>query len=169
MDPPLEPPTARPPPGPGPRAPKHKRKRRAGEGRAKRRKSEEEERAPPGGGIEEAPPPPCPRVPFKSVLEAEAILVFGDKRDGAQRLSELAAATPAPPGAPAAPAAPPAPQLKCQSAEIRGPPSGPNLSFLPQIDKWLHVALQDASACYRRKKYAVAAARFSAALQVPLV
>ncbi|KAJ8374281.1 hypothetical protein SKAU_G00048610 [Synaphobranchus kaupii] len=144
-------------------AAEHKRRRKTGGGRPKRRKNEsgargreeersEEERARPGRGVEAGPTPAFRRVPFKSVLEAESILAYGDKRDATQKPGNFPESS--------------APQLKCQTAEILGPPSGPNLSFLPQIDKWLHVALQDANSYYRRKKYAIAASRFTAALEL---
>ena len=54
----------------------------------------------------------------------------------------------------------------CRAAEIVDPLCGPNFSVLPQIDKWLQVALKDASSCYRQKKYAVAAGQFRTALEV---
>lgn len=82
-------------------------------------------------------------------MEAETKLVFGDEQDITHK-SLACTAT----------------QLMCQAAEIGGPPSGPNLSFLPQIDKWLDVALQDADSYYQLKNYATAASRFTAALEV---
>ncbi len=82
-------------------------------------------------------------------MEAETKIVFGDEQDITHK-SLASTAT----------------QLMCQAAEIGGPSSGPNLSFLPQIDKWLDVALQDANSYYQQKKYATAANRFTAALEV---
>ncbi|KAG5851502.1 hypothetical protein ANANG_G00094100 [Anguilla anguilla] len=61
---------------------------------------------------------------------------------------------------------PPARPLTCQSAEVPRPPGAPHLGFLPQIDRWLHAALQDAGAYYQRQRYATAAARYSAALEL---
>ncbi|XP_064190090.1 spermatogenesis-associated protein 16-like [Anguilla rostrata] len=128
---------------PGPK----RRKRRPGGGRPKRRKNEggagatersEEAQAPPEA------PPTSRRVPFRSVLEAEAMLAFGERQ------------APSPPARP----------LTCQSAEVPRPPGAPHLGFLPQIDRWLHAALQDAGAYYQRQRYATAAARYSAALEL---
>lgn len=90
-----------------------------------------------------------PRISLRDLMEAETKLVFGDEQDITHK---SLACTPT--------------QLMCQAAEIGGPPSGPNLSFLPQIDKWLDVALQDANSSYQLKNYATAASRFTAALEV---
>ncbi|XP_067288162.1 spermatogenesis-associated protein 16-like [Pseudorasbora parva] len=90
-----------------------------------------------------------PRISLRDLMEAETKLVFGDEQDITHK-SLACTAT----------------QLMCQAAEIGGPPSGPNLSFLPQIDKWLDVALQDANSYYQLKKYATAASRFTAALEL---
>ncbi|XP_030646990.1 spermatogenesis-associated protein 16-like [Chanos chanos] len=103
-----------------------------------------------GAGNEESSLRPLPRIPLKSMKEAEANLAFGDEQDITHKAPASAAAT----------------QLKCQSCEIVGLPSGPNLGFLPQIDKWLNVALQDGSSHYRQKKYAVAVSRFTTALEL---
>ncbi|CAM4732460.1 unnamed protein product [Leuciscus chuanchicus] len=90
-----------------------------------------------------------PRISLRDLMEAETKLVFGDEQDITHK---SLACTPT--------------QLMCQAAEIGGPPSGPNLSFLPQIDKWLDVALQDANSSYQLKNYATAASRFTAALEL---
>ncbi|KAK7127922.1 hypothetical protein R3I93_020488 [Phoxinus phoxinus] len=90
-----------------------------------------------------------PRISLRDLMEAETKLVFGDEQDITHK-SLACTAT----------------QLMCQAAEIGGPPSGPNLSFLPQIDKWLDVALQDANSYYQLKNYATAASRFTAALEL---
>lgn len=98
---------------------------------------------------EQSPLSAPPRISLRDLMEAETKLVFGDEQDITHK-SLACTAT----------------QLMCQAAEIGGPPSGPNLSFLPQIDKRLDVALQDANSYYQLKKYATAASRFIAALEV---
>ncbi|KAF4107601.1 spermatogenesis-associated protein 16-like [Onychostoma macrolepis] len=102
-----------------------------------------------GANNERSPLPAPPRISLRDLMEAETKLVFGDEQDITHK-SLASTAT----------------QLMCQAAEIGGPPSGPNLSFLPQIDKWLDVALQDANSYYQQKKYATAASRFTAALEL---
>ncbi|RXN22326.1 spermatogenesis-associated 16 [Labeo rohita] len=102
-----------------------------------------------GANNERNPLPARPRISLRDLMEAETKLVFGDEQDITHK-SLASTAT----------------QLMCQAAEIGGPPSGPNLSFLPQIDKWLDVALQDANSYYQQKKYATAASRFTAALEL---
>ncbi|XP_035269110.1 spermatogenesis-associated protein 16-like [Anguilla anguilla] len=142
------------PPGaaPGPK----RRKRRPGGGRPKRRKNEggaeqsEEAQVPPEA------PPTSRRVPFRSVLEAEAMLAFGERQVVAAAAAREPSEAPPPPARP----------LTCQSAEVPRPPGAPHLGFLPQIDRWLHAALQDAGAYYQRQRYATAAARYSAALEL---
>ncbi len=99
--------------------------------------------------MNEAPFLRPPRISLRDLMEAETKLVFGDEQDITHK-SLASTAT----------------QLMCQAAEIGGPPCGPNLSFLPQIDKWLDVALQDANLYYQQKKYATAASRFTSALEV---
>ncbi|XP_016138245.1 spermatogenesis-associated protein 16-like [Sinocyclocheilus grahami] len=101
-----------------------------------------------GANNERSPLPEPPRISLRDLMEAETKLVFSDEQDITHK-SLASTAT----------------QLMCQAAEIGGPPSGPNLSFLPQIDKWLDVALQDANSYYQQKKYATAASRFTAALE----
>ncbi|XP_042621714.1 spermatogenesis-associated protein 16-like [Cyprinus carpio] len=102
-----------------------------------------------GANNEQSPLPAPPHISLRDLMEAETKLVFGDEQDITHK-SLASTAT----------------QLMCQAAEIGGPPSGPNLSFLPQIDKWLDVALQDANSYYQQKKYATAASRFTAALEL---
>ncbi|KAL2089722.1 hypothetical protein ACEWY4_014410 [Coilia grayii] len=92
------------------------------------------------------------RIPVRTLVEIEAKLVYGGEQDITQKPSQA----PAHSGS----------QLMCQPAEILGPRSGPNLSSLPQIDKWLDVALQDADSCYRQKRYDTAASRFTTALEL---
>ncbi|KAL6469132.1 hypothetical protein MHYP_G00226560 [Metynnis hypsauchen] len=101
---------------------------------------------------EQSPLPPLSCISLKSLVEVETKLVYGDEQNITHKLAQSPASTSS--------------QLMCQSSETVGPPSGPNLGFLPQIDKWLDVALQDADAHYRLEKYAIAASRFSAALKV---
>uniref|UniRef100_A0A8D0CNC5 Uncharacterized protein n=1 Tax=Scleropages formosus TaxID=113540 RepID=A0A8D0CNC5_SCLFO len=86
---------------------------------------------------------------LRSLVVAEVGLVYGVALGTTRQLTES-----------------PASQLMCQGSEIVSPPSGPNLSFLPQIDKWLLVALQDADSYYWQKKYGIAASRFTTALEV---
>uniref|UniRef100_A0A8C2HGU9 Spermatogenesis associated 16 n=1 Tax=Cyprinus carpio TaxID=7962 RepID=A0A8C2HGU9_CYPCA len=102
-----------------------------------------------GANNEQSPLPAPPHISLRDLMEAETKLVFGDEQDITHK-SLASTAT----------------QLMCQAAEIGGPPSGPNLSFLPQTDKWLDVALQDANSYYQQKKYATAASRFTAALEL---
>ncbi|KAL7854925.1 hypothetical protein SRHO_G00171150 [Serrasalmus rhombeus] len=101
---------------------------------------------------EQSPLPPLSCISLKSLVEVETKLVYGDEQNITHKLAQSPASTSS--------------QLMCQSSETVGPPSGPNLGFLPQIDKWLDVALQDANAHYRLEKYAIAASRFSAALKL---
>lgn len=107
-----------------------------------------------GACDEGSPLPPPLHTSLKSLLEAEMKLVYGDEQHNiTQQPSKF-------------PATSSASQLMCQASEIVGPPSGPNLGFLPQIDKWLDLALQDADSYYRQKKYGIAASRFTTALEV---
>lgn len=80
------------------------------------------------------------------------MLVYGDNQDMTRKTTESLA-----------------PQLMCQGSEIVSPPTGPNLSSLPQIDKWLDVALKDADSYYRQKKYVMASSRSAAALEVLVI
>ncbi|KAI4894882.1 hypothetical protein NFI96_001085 [Prochilodus magdalenae] len=105
-----------------------------------------------GADNEQGPLPPLWRIPLKSLVEVETKLVCGDEQNITHRLARSPASTSS--------------QLMCQSSETLGPPSGPNLGFLPQIDKRLDAALQDADAHYRLEKYAVAATCFAAALEL---
>ncbi|XP_067085552.1 LOW QUALITY PROTEIN: spermatogenesis-associated protein 16-like [Osmerus mordax] len=96
--------------------------------------------------------PRLPRISLKRLLEVENTLVHGEERLGAK--------------SPTAPSSSAASQLMCQGCEIGGPASGPNLSFLPQIDKWLVVAIQAADSYYQQRKYGVAASRLTTALEL---
>lgn len=120
--------------------------------RSKKNDTQRKDRSPDdcaGANNERSPLPAPPRISLRDLMEAETKIVFGDEQDITHK-SLASTAT----------------QLMCQAAEIGGPPSGPNLSFLPQIDKWLDVALRDANSYYQQKKYATAANRFTAALEV---
>lgn len=81
-----------------------------------------------GANNERSPLPALPRISPRDLIEVETKLVFGDEEDITHK-SQACTDT----------------QLMCQASEIGGSPSGPNLSFLPQIDKWLDVALQNAN------------------------
>nr|KAF6380425.1 spermatogenesis associated 16 [Myotis myotis] len=95
---------------------------------------------------------PLPHIPLKSIMDVEVKLVYVDEEDVSYEFVEPFTSTGI--------------QPTCQEAEIVDPLHGPNFNFLPQIDKWLQVALKDASLCYRQKKYAVAAGQFRTALEV---
>ncbi|EPQ04382.1 Spermatogenesis-associated protein 16 [Myotis brandtii] len=95
---------------------------------------------------------PLPHIPLKSIMDVEVKLVYVDEEDVSYEFVESFTSTGI--------------QPTCQEAEIVDPLHGPNFNFLPQIDKWLQVALKDASLCYRQKKYAVAAGQFRTALEL---
>ncbi|XP_008581280.1 PREDICTED: spermatogenesis-associated protein 16, partial [Galeopterus variegatus] len=95
---------------------------------------------------------PLPHIPLKNVVDVEMKLVYIDEEDVSYEFSDSFVSTGI--------------QPTCRDAEIVDPSSVPNFSFLPQIDKWLQVALKDASSCYRQKKYAVAAGQFRTALEL---
>ncbi|XP_029472897.1 spermatogenesis-associated protein 16 isoform X2 [Rhinatrema bivittatum] len=95
---------------------------------------------------------PLPRIPLKSVMDVEVKLVFVDEQDISYEFIDSLVST--------------STQSTCRAVEIVDSLSAPNFSFLPQIDKWLQVALKDASTCYRQKKYAIAAGRFRTALEL---
>ncbi|XP_064864581.1 spermatogenesis-associated protein 16 [Oncorhynchus nerka] len=103
---------------------------------------------------EGSPLPPPLRISLKSLLAAEMKLVYGDEQHNITQQPSKSPVTSS------------ASQFMCQASEIVGPPSGPNLGFLPQIDKWLDVALQDADSYYQQKKYGIAASRFTTALEL---
>uniref|UniRef100_A0A8C7G3Q8 Spermatosis associated 16 n=1 Tax=Oncorhynchus kisutch TaxID=8019 RepID=A0A8C7G3Q8_ONCKI len=107
-----------------------------------------------GGCDEGSPLPPPLRISLKSLLAAEMKLVYGDEQHNITQQPSKSPVTSS------------ASQFMCQASEIVGPPSGPNLGFLPQIDKWLDVALQDADSYYQQKKYGIAASRFTTALEL---
>uniref|UniRef100_A0A5F9DQJ9 Spermatogenesis-associated protein 16 n=1 Tax=Oryctolagus cuniculus TaxID=9986 RepID=A0A5F9DQJ9_RABIT len=95
---------------------------------------------------------PLPHIPLKNIMDVEMKLVYIDEENVNYEFIEPSMSTGI--------------QPTCRAAEIVGPLSVPNFSFLPQIDKWLQVALKDASSCYRQKKYAVAAGQFRTALEL---
>lgn len=95
---------------------------------------------------------PLPHIPLKNIMDVEMKLVYVDEEDVSYEFAQphMCAAL----------------QTAGQTATMMPPESAQNLTTLPQIDKWLQVALKDASACYRQKKYAVAAGQFRTALEV---
>nr|KAF6476325.1 spermatogenesis associated 16 [Rousettus aegyptiacus] len=95
---------------------------------------------------------PLPHIPLKNIMDVEVKLVYIDEEDVSYEFVESFISTGI--------------QPTCRAAEIVDPVHVPNFSFLPQIDKWLQVALKDASSCYRQKKYAVAAGQFRTALEL---
>lgn len=95
---------------------------------------------------------PLPHIPLKNIMDVEAKLVYVDEEGVNYEFVESFMSTGIRPS--------------CQAAEIADPLQVANCNFLPQIDKWLQVALKDASSCYRQKKYAVAAGQFRTALEV---
>ncbi|XP_020836173.1 spermatogenesis-associated protein 16 [Phascolarctos cinereus] len=95
---------------------------------------------------------PLPHIPLKNIMDVEMKLVYIDEEDVTYEFVESLVST----GSTAT----------CQAAEIVDSLNAPHFSFLPQIDKWLQVALKDASTCYRQKKYAVAAGQFRTALEL---
>ncbi|KAI4578987.1 hypothetical protein MJG53_000864 [Ovis ammon polii x Ovis aries] len=94
---------------------------------------------------------PLPHIPLKNIMDVEVKLVYVDEENVSYEFVESYPST--------------GNQPICRAAETVDPLRGPNFSVLPQIDKWLQVALKDASSCYRQKKYAVAAGQFRTALE----
>lgn len=97
---------------------------------------------------------PLPHIPLKNIMDVEAKLVYVDEEDVRYEFVESFVSTGI------------RPTSNQRAAEIVDPLHVPNFNFPPQIDKWLQVALKDASSCYRQKKYAVAAGQFRTALEV---
>ncbi|XP_010839937.1 PREDICTED: spermatogenesis-associated protein 16-like [Bison bison bison] len=95
---------------------------------------------------------PLPHIPLKNIMDVEVKLVYVDEEKVSYEFVESYPSTGNRP--------------TCRAAEIADPLHEPNFSVLPQIDKWLQVALKDASSCYRQKKYAVAAGQFRTALEL---
>ncbi|XP_053160745.1 spermatogenesis-associated protein 16 [Hemicordylus capensis] len=92
---------------------------------------------------------PLSHIPLKSLLEVEMKLVYTDEEDVTYEFSESQVPTS------------PEAEILCVS-----PLTAPDMGVLPQMDKWLQMALKDASTCYRQKKYAVAAGQFRTALEL---
>lgn len=91
-------------------------------------------------------------IPLKSLMEVEMKLVYFDEGDVAYEFLESQATTSTQPKFPEG--------LSANSLRL------PDVNALPQVDKWLQVALKDASTCYQQKKYAMAAGQFQTALEV---
>ncbi|XP_063057903.1 spermatogenesis-associated protein 16-like [Engraulis encrasicolus] len=130
--------------------------RGARDGWAEENKVEEEDNGSAAASLPSCSSAIIQRIPVRTLLEIEAKLVFGGEQDITQKSAAAQAPAPAHAGS----------QLMCQLAEILGPRSGPNLGSLPQIDKWLDVALQGADSCYRQKRYDTAASHFTTALEL---
>ncbi|XP_061490489.1 spermatogenesis-associated protein 16 [Rhineura floridana] len=94
-----------------------------------------------------------PHIPLKSLTEVEMKLVYTDEEDVTYEF--LASQVPTGSAHP-----------KCSEAVNMDSSRSPDISLLPQMDKWLQVSLKDASTCYRQKKYAVAAGQFRTALEL---
>ncbi|KAJ6660951.1 hypothetical protein lerEdw1_016971 [Lerista edwardsae] len=90
-------------------------------------------------------------IPLKTLMEVEMKLVYADEEEVTYEFW--------------GPQLPNGAQPKCPEAigiDALRTPDG----CQPQMDKWLQVALKDASTCYKQKKYAVAAGQFRTALEV---
>ncbi|XP_036045410.1 spermatogenesis-associated protein 16 [Onychomys torridus] len=95
---------------------------------------------------------PLPHIPLKNIMDVEMKLVYVDEEDVSYEFAQ--------------PYTFAGLQATGQTATMMPPASARDLTTLPQIDKWLQVALKDASSCYRQKKYAVAAGQFRTALEL---
>ncbi|XP_021052407.1 spermatogenesis-associated protein 16 [Mus pahari] len=95
---------------------------------------------------------PLPHIPLKNIMDVEMKLVYVDEEDVSYEFAQSYMC--------------PGLQATGQAANMMAPASPRDLTTLPQIDKWLQVALKDASSCYRQKKYAVAAGQFRTALEL---
>ncbi|XP_010974579.2 spermatogenesis-associated protein 16 [Camelus dromedarius] len=95
---------------------------------------------------------PLPHIPLKNIMDVEVKLVYVDEEDVSYEFVKSFMPTGIWP--------------IYRAAEIVYPLRVLNFSIPPQIDKWLQVALKDASSCYRQKKYAVAAGQFRTALEL---
>ncbi|XP_060096890.1 spermatogenesis-associated protein 16 [Heteronotia binoei] len=91
-------------------------------------------------------------IPLKTLMEMEMKLVYFDEGDVTYEFLESQATTAA--------------QIRFPEAFSADSPRLPDMNVLPQMDKWLQVALKDASTCYRQKKYAMAAGQFQTALEL---
>ncbi|XP_028731635.1 spermatogenesis-associated protein 16 [Peromyscus leucopus] len=95
---------------------------------------------------------PLPHIPLKNIMDVEMKLVYVDEEDVSYEFAQPYTFTGL--------------QATGQTTTMMPPASARDLTTLPQIDKWLQVALKDASSCYRQKKYAVAAGQFRTALEL---
>uniref|UniRef100_A0A8C6HTP6 Spermatogenesis-associated protein 16 n=1 Tax=Mus spicilegus TaxID=10103 RepID=A0A8C6HTP6_MUSSI len=95
---------------------------------------------------------PLPHIPLKNIMDVEMKLVYVDEEDVSYEFAQPNMCLGL--------------QATGQTATTMPPASPRDLTTLPQIDKWLQVALKDASSCYRQKKYAVAAGQFRTALEL---
>lgn len=94
-----------------------------------------------------------PHIPLKSLVDVEMKLVYSDEEAITYEFLERQGAI--------------STRLKCQQAMAVDSQTAPDMmGALPQMDRWLQVALKDASTCYRQKKYAAAAGQFRTALDV---
>nr|XP_020649482.1 spermatogenesis-associated protein 16 isoform X2 [Pogona vitticeps] len=91
-------------------------------------------------------------IPLKNLIEVESKLVYVDEEEVTYEFLDPQETTSA--------------EIKCPGAISMDSPIPSDGSVLPQMDKWLHVSLKDASACYRQKKYAMAAGQFRTALEL---
>lgn len=90
-------------------------------------------------------------IPLKTLMEVETKLVYVDEEEVTYEFGGAQVPTSGLP--------------KCPEAVYIDPLRTPD-GHQPQMDKWLQVALKDASTCYKQKKYAVAAGQFRTALEV---
>uniref|UniRef100_A0ACB8FCM8 Uncharacterized protein n=1 Tax=Sphaerodactylus townsendi TaxID=933632 RepID=A0ACB8FCM8_9SAUR len=90
-------------------------------------------------------------IPLKSLMEVEMKLIYFDEGDVTYEFLQSKDSASTQPKCPEA--------LSVDSLRLSDG-NGP-----PQIDKWLQVALKDASTCYQQKKYAMAAGQFRTALE----
>uniref|UniRef100_G1KSQ0 Spermatogenesis-associated protein 16 n=1 Tax=Anolis carolinensis TaxID=28377 RepID=G1KSQ0_ANOCA len=94
-----------------------------------------------------------PHIPLKSLMEVEIKLVYMDEEDVTYEFLESQLPTNEEP--------------KYSVATSMNSQRASDTSIVPpQMDKWLQVALKDASTCYRQKKYAMAAGQFRTALEL---
>ncbi|XP_054839456.1 spermatogenesis-associated protein 16 [Eublepharis macularius] len=123
-----------------------------------KRKSESEEKPAPRKEARLVEPENQPvtmllsHIPLKSLMEVEMKLVYADEGDVSYEFLESQAPT--------------STQPKCLEVSSVDSLRLSDMNILPQMDKWLQVALKDASTCYRQKKYAMAAGQFRTALEL---
>ncbi|XP_060622750.2 spermatogenesis-associated protein 16 [Anolis sagrei] len=94
-----------------------------------------------------------PHIPLKSLMEVEIKLVYVDEEDVTYEFLQSQLPTNEEPKYPVA-------------SSMNSQRSSDMSIVPPQMDKWLQVALKDASTCYRQKKYAMAAGQFRTALEL---